>query len=114
MIEWVKEEKRHSQDGNSDTTQEIPRNPEVVFQDRRIPGEVASDLSTRKAQAFKTENSEVIFRGLVFYSSCMTSACLTGTHTLLPFSQSGHTPSPFRLRDFRLPYLGRPEAMAQG
>jgi len=33
---------------------------------------------------------------------------------LLPFSQSGQderTLSPFRLRDFRLPSLGRPEAM---
>jgi hypothetical protein len=38
------------------------KKPEVVLHlDRRIPGEVASDICTRKAQAFKTENSEVIF-----------------------------------------------------
>lgn len=43
------------------------KRPEVVLHlDRRIPGDVASDLGTRKAQPSKTENSEVILSGNMY------------------------------------------------
>jgi hypothetical protein len=85
---------------------------------RRIPGGIASDLGTRKAQAFKAEDEdgEVILsgNGSGTLESCMTSAfCLTWAHThtspVLPIRP--HTPT---LPSPRLPSAlsGAPEAMA--
>jgi hypothetical protein len=61
MADWVKEENIYSQDGKPDTTREIEENPQPG--QTKIPGDIASDLGTRKAQAFKTEDGEVILSG---------------------------------------------------
>jgi hypothetical protein len=76
MIEWVKEEKRDSQDGKLDTTREI--------------GETSILRELH-------DISVLSYFGLKLFSRSPNQC---------------HTLSPFRLRDFRPPYLGRSEAMA--
>jgi len=82
MIEWVKEEENHSRDGKLDTTREIEIITSQDTRGRSPPGDVAFYLTLT----------------LDSHSSPVLPIRATHLH-------------PFRLRDFRLPYLGRPEAM---
>ena len=81
----------------------------VLHLDKGIPGDVVSDLGTRKAQAPKIETGEVIFSGELHDHDISDLNPHSQASPVIPIRA---TDLILRLRDFRLPYLGRPEAMA--